>query len=65
MQPRQCRLPPRTRLGKSSTMRLTGIIAMLRKNMGYLAPGRIAPGRSTTGRSRGPAPGRPWPARHG
>ena len=25
-------------------MRLTGIIAMLRKNTGYLAPGRIAPG---------------------
>ena len=41
-------------------MRLTGIIAMLRKNTGYLAPGRIA-----LGRSRGPAPGRPWPARHG
>jgi hypothetical protein len=43
-------------------MRLTGIIAMLRKNTGYQAPGRIAPGRSTTGRSRGPAPGIPgWP----
>jgi hypothetical protein len=26
-------------------MRLAGIIAMLRKNTGYLAPGPIAPGR--------------------
>jgi hypothetical protein len=26
-------------------MRLAGIIAMLRKNTGYLAPGRIAPDR--------------------
>ena len=26
-------------------MRLAGIIAMLRNNTGYLAPGRIAPGR--------------------
>ena len=40
-------------------MRLAGIIAMLRKNTGYLVPGRIALGRSTTGRSRGPAPGIP------
>jgi hypothetical protein len=43
-------------------MRLAGIIAMLRKNTGCLAPGRIAPGRSTTGGSRGPRPGIPgWP----
>jgi len=43
-------------------MRLAGIIAMLRKNTGHLAPGRIAPGRSTTGRSRGSRPGIPgWP----
>ena len=43
-------------------MRLTGIIAMLRKNTGYLAPGRIAPGRGTTGRSRVSVPGIPgWP----
>ena len=40
-------------------MRLTGIIAMLRKNTGYLAPGRIAPGRSTTGRSAVPRPAYP------
>ena len=40
-------------------MRLAGIIAMLRKNTGYLAPGRIARGRSTTGRGRGSAPGIP------
>jgi hypothetical protein len=43
-------------------MRLTGIIAMLRKDTGHLASGRIVPGRSTTGRGRGPAPGIPgWP----
>ena len=32
--------------GASSTLRLTGIIAMLRKSTGYLIPGRIARGRS-------------------
>jgi hypothetical protein len=36
-------------------MRLTGIIAMLRKNTGYLAPGRIAPGRSAVPRPAYPA----------
>jgi hypothetical protein len=43
-------------------MRLADIIAMLRKNTGYPAPGLIAPGPSTTGRSRGSRPGIPgWP----